>query len=272
MLRAVGFTEGSQKFESLFRAIEEAQHHIHLMYFIVKDSKLSRALLSSLIRKVKEGVEVRFLYDDIGCSKLPEHFFAELIQAGGDVAAFFPSQIPYFNIRVNYRNHRKLVIIDGKVGYVGGINIGDEYLGMHARYGYWRDTHLRIEGSAVLQMQVQFFLDWNIASVEPFIQGPQYFPASSRGNVGIQIVSSGPNTTLEQIKTAFIKMIFSAKSTIYIQTPYFIPDESLLTALKMAALSGIEVKLMIPGIPDHRMVYWASFSYLGDLLAVGVLE
>ncbi|QYR23227.1 cardiolipin synthase [Paenibacillus sp. sptzw28] len=267
------FTNGNDKFDSLFKDIEQATDSIHLMYYIVENDNLGKKLVETLARKAGEGVQVRFLYDDIGSHKLPKRFCDSIKEAGGYVAAFFPSRIPYLNYRVNYRNHRKLAIIDGKIGYIGGFNVGDEYLGLNRRFGYWRDSHLRITGSAVQQMQAQFLLDWNLASSNQ-IDGANersFFPTiEGTGNVGIQIVSSGPNHELEQIKNAFIKMVNSAKESICIQTPYFIPDESLLGALKMAVLSGVEVRMMIPSKPDHKMVYLASFSYLGDLMEEGM--
>jgi len=265
------FTDGDAKFGSLLCDIREAKHSIHLLYYIVKNDELGNMMLDALVEKAAEGVEVRFLYDQIGSHRLPPRFFQRLTEAGGQAAAFFPSKIPYFNIRVNYRNHRKMVIVDGKFGYIGGFNVGDEYVGRHPRLGYWRDTHLRIEGSAVLQMQVQFALDWNLATSEPVTLDEHYFPASaSHGIVGVQIVSSGPNFPIEHTRNVYLKMIHAAKESIYIQTPYFIPDESVLTALKMAILSGVDVRVMIPGKPDKHMVYWASYSYLGDLLALGM--
>lgn len=268
------FTDGRAKFDALFEKIAEAKDHIHLMYFIVRDDDLGHRLIELLASKAKEGVEVRFLYDDIGCSSLPTSFFRPLVQAGGRVAAFFPSRIPYMNIRVNYRNHRKLVVIDGTYGFIGGLNVGDEYLGLKSRFGFWRDTHLLIHGHAVLQMQGHFLLDWNLASLYKvdLENSDKLFRLDENqlGHVGMQIVSSGPNDPIEHIRNAYIKMIYSAKESIYIQTPYFIPDESLLSALKMAALSGVDVRLMLPARPDHKMVYWASFSYLGDLLSLGM--
>jgi cardiolipin synthase len=267
------FTNGNDKFDALFKDIEQATDSIHLMYYIVENDNLGKKLVETLARKAKEGVQVRFLYDDIGSHKLPKRFCDSIKEAGGYVAVFFPSRIPYLNYRVNYRNHRKLAIIDGKIGYIGGFNVGDEYLGLNERFGYWRDSHLRITGSAVQQMQAQFLLDWNLASSDQIDGAGErslFPPIEGTGNVGIQIVSSGPNHELEQIKNAFIKMVNSAKETIYIQTPYFIPDESLLGALKMAVLSGVEVRMMIPSKPDHKMVYLASFSYLGDLMEEGM--
>ncbi|RAP77643.1 cardiolipin synthase [Paenibacillus montanisoli] len=266
------YTDGNAKFGALFADIERASNHIHLMYYIVQNDALGNRLVDALTEKAKQGIKVRFLVDDIGCSALPRYFFDRLRAAGGEVAYFFPSRIPYLNIRVNYRNHRKLVIIDGQIGYIGGFNVGDEYLGVDKRFGSWRDSHLRITGHAVLQMQAHYMLDWNMAASRPITRDVLglFPPSAGIGNAGIQIVSSGPDQTLEQIKNAYIKMINAAKETVYIQTPYFIPDESLLTALKMAVLSGIDVRMMIPSRPDHKMVYWASYSYLGDLLSEGM--
>jgi cardiolipin synthase len=265
------YTEGTDKFNALLEDIRQAEQHIHIMYYIVRNDSTGRMLLDALTEKAKAGVEVRFLYDHIGCTKLPRHFFDPLIAAGGRTAAFFPSKIPLLNFKLNYRNHRKLAIIDGKYGYIGGFNVGDEYVGKNPRFGHWRDTHLRIQGSAVHFMQAQFMLDWNISSPAKLVEQTEYFPVwPHSGKVGVQIVTSGPDTDLEQIKNAYIKMILAAKHSVYIQTPYFIPDESLLTALKMAALSGVDVRIMIPGKPDHKWVYWASYSYLSDVLKVGV--
>jgi cardiolipin synthase len=265
------FTNGQAKFNSLFKSIEEATDHIHLMYYIVHDGLLGRSLINILAQKAAAGVQVRFLYDDVGSSDLPKRFFDKLIHAGGEAAAFFPSKIPYFNLRVNYRNHRKLAIIDGTHGYIGGFNIGDEYLGLDTYFGFWRDTHLKITGTGVLQMQAQFGLDWNLSSEKQIITDLRYFPPiEPRGKVGLQIVSSGPNQSEEQIENAYVKMIHTAKKSIYLQSPYFIPDESLLTALKIASYSGVNVKLMLPAKGDNRWVHLASYSYLEELLDAGV--
>ncbi|AJY74620.1 cardiolipin synthase [Paenibacillus beijingensis] len=265
------FTEGESKFASLLRDIEQAEHHIHLMYYIIRNDNLGKLVLEALARKASEGVEVRLIYDDIGSLMLKKRFLRMLEKAGGQVGAFFPSKIFFINPRLNYRNHRKLVIIDGKYGYIGGFNIGDEYVGDDPYYGFWRDTHLRIEGSAVLQLQDRFLLDWTLASSKPIITDALYFPRpESDGEVGMQIVSSGPDSEWQHIKNGLIKMINSAKHSILLQTPYFVPDESLLNALKMASLSGVDVKVMLPASPDHFFVYWASHSYFGELLASGI--
>jgi cardiolipin synthase len=265
------FIEGDDKFDALLRDIAAAEHHIHLVYYIVRDDELGRRLVKALAAKAAQGVEVKFLYDHIGSLALTRKFFQELIDAGGQEAAFFPSRIPYLNLKINYRNHRKLVIVDGKVGYIGGFNIGDEYLGLNEHFGEWRDTHLRVRGNAVLQMQAQFLMDWNLATAGRIKVNEQYFPVMGEfGSIGMQLVASGPDSEYQQIKNAYIKMIYAAKHTICMQTPYFVPDESLMTALKIASLSGVDVRIMLPSKPDHFFVYWATHSYLGELLTGGV--
>ncbi|WP_456272702.1 cardiolipin synthase [Bacillus sp. AK031] len=265
------YTHGEDKFEALLKDIKAAEDHIHFQYYILRKDALGKRILRALTEKAREGLKVRVLYDEMGSRTLNKRFFRELITAGGEVEVFFPSRIPYINPRLNYRNHRKLVIIDGVTGYVGGFNVGDEYLGLDPKFGYWRDTHLRLEGSAVHAMQTRFILDWNQASASRDISlDYRYFPdVSFTGNAGVQIVTSGPDSEWEQIKNGYIKMISSAKKSIYIQTPYFIPDASLLDALRIAALSGIDVRIMIPNKPDHMFVYWATFSYIGEMLKAG---
>jgi cardiolipin synthase len=163
------------------------------------------------------------------------------------------------------------VIIDGHIGYVGGFNVGDEYLGLDPKFGYWRDTHLRIQGPAVYAIQTRFILDWNQATHKRNISYLQeHFPKPViKGDSSLQIVTSGPDSEWEQIKNGYIKMISTAKKTIRIQTPYFIPDASVLDALKIACLSGVDVNIMIPNKPDHPFVYWATMSYIGEMLSSG---
>ncbi|SDK17386.1 cardiolipin synthase [Sediminibacillus albus] len=263
------FTDGQKKFHSLLQDIEEAEDHIHLLYYILRSDRLGDLLADALIRKAKEGVQVRVLFDDMGSRELSRKFIRRIQKAGAEVEAFFPPLIPKVNLKINHRNHRKLAIIDGKIGYIGGFNIGDEYLGYNKKFGYWRDTHLKIVGDAVRNMQTRFILDWNQASRHDIMYEERYYAAEPAGEVGIQIVSSGPDSDWEQIKNGYIKMIMSAKQYIYIQTPYFIPDDSLADALKIAVLSGVDVRIMIPNMPDHPFVYWATYSNIGDLLKAG---
>lgn len=265
------YNDGKAKFEALIHDLEMAKDHIHFQYYIIKLDTLGNRILDVLIRKAKEGVIVRVLFDDIGSRTLYKRNFKELIEHGGKVESFFPSIFPLINTRLNYRNHRKIVVIDGRIGYIGGFNVGDEYLGLNKKFGYWRDTHLRIEGSALHPLQTRFILDWNQASIDHDIEyADRYFPIIPRkGDVGMQIVSSGPDSEWEQIKDGYLKMIFIAKKYIYIQTPYFIPDVSFLDALRIACLSGVDVRIMIPNKPDHLFVYWATYSNIGYLLKAG---
>ncbi|MBO2942927.1 cardiolipin synthase [Paenibacillus sp. F411] len=264
-------TDGHQKFETLFRDIEAATDFIHIQYYIMRKDKLGRKLMDLLSKKAREGVRVRVLYDELGSRGIGKRFLKELRESGGQAEAFFPSKFRLINLRLNYRNHRKLVIIDGKVGYIGGFNVGDEYLGLDPKFGYWRDTHLRLQGTAVYSIQTRFVLDWNQASQEHDITYfPSLFPEVPEGGlVGMQIVSSGPDSEYEHIKNGYLKMITSARDSIFIQTPYFIPDPSMLDALRVACLSGVEVNIMIPDKPDHMFVYWATLSYIGELLKAG---
>ncbi|MCP3031038.1 cardiolipin synthase [Halobacillus sp. A1] len=263
------FTDGQKKFHALLEDIDAATDHVHLLYYIVRDDQLGQRLAEVLIKKAKENVEVKLLYDDMGSRTLSRKFIKKIEEAGGMVESFFPPLIPKLNMKINYRNHRKLAIIDGKIGYIGGFNIGDEYLGYNKRFGYWRDTHLRVKGGAVHNMQTRFILDWNQASRDDIYYNERYYQAEAEGDVAMQIVSSGPDSEWEQIKHGYIKMILSAKEYVYIQTPYFIPDDSLLDALRIAVLSGVDVRIMIPKMPDHPFVYWATFSNIGDMLKAG---
>lgn len=264
------FNDGHEKFEALIADLEKATDHIHIQYYIFRLDNLGKRIREVLTRKAKEGVEVLLLFDDMGSRGIYKRHFHELIRYGGKVEAFFPSILPLINTRLNYRNHRKIVIIDGQIGYVGGFNVGDEYLGLKKKFGYWRDTHLRIEGSAVHPMQTRFLLDWNQAAEQKVEYADKYFPSFPvKGDVSMQIVSSGPDSEWEQIKDGYLKMIFRAKKYIYIQTPYFIPDISFLDALRIACLSGVDVRIMIPNKPDHIFVYWATYSNVGHLLKAG---
>ena len=265
------FTDGRAKFERLLKDIQSAKHHIHIQYYIIKKDSLGKRIRDTLIEKAKEGIKVRVLYDELGSRGLTRNFFEELRKAGGEVEVFFPSKFRLVNFRLNYRNHRKIVIVDGQTSYIGGFNIGDEYLGLNPHFGYWRDTHLRIQGTSVHAIQTRFILDWNQASYSHDIDyDPVLFPKpSTDGHVGIQIVTSGPDSEWSQIKNGYIKMISLAKKSILIQTPYFIPDASLLDTIRIACLSGVNVQIMIPNKPDHIFVYWATLSNVGELLKAG---
>ncbi|AVH45691.1 MULTISPECIES: cardiolipin synthase [Staphylococcus] len=266
------YTDGHAKFDALLSDIKNAKDYIHIQYYIFKSDELGHRILSALEDKLDEGLEVKMLYDDMGSRTLRKKDLKHFRQKGGHVESFFPSKLPLINLRMNNRNHRKIVIIDGKIGYVGGFNVGDEYLGKDKKFGYWRDTHLRLEGDSVNALELRFILDWNSQSNRDSIEyEDRYFPdVDSGGTIGVQIASSGPDEDWEQIKYGYLKMISSAKQSIYIQSPYFIPDQAFIDAIKIAALGGVEVNIMIPNKPDHPFVYWATLKNAASLLSAGV--
>jgi cardiolipin synthase len=265
-------TNGEETFQAIFSAIRKAEHHIHLEYYIVRHDHLGVQLKDLLIEKAQQGVEVRFLYDAVGSWRLSKKYVEELQQAGCRVVPFFPVRLPFFNHKINFRNHRKIVVIDGNVGFVGGLNIGDEYLGKDRKFGFWRDTHLWVRGEAVAHLQEIFLRDWYNMTGE-FVSDQTYFapvPVIKETNGAVQMVASSPDDEWEVIKNLFFSMIVSAKRSIWIASPYIIPDDDIFTALKVAALSGIDVKLLVPNRPDKRIVFYASHSYFPDLLQAGV--
>ena len=265
------FIDGNEMFESLLKDIENAKEHIHLEYFIIKNSDIGIKIKDLLIKKAKSGVKVKILYDDVGCWRFWFHrkFFNDMKKVGIQISAFLPATFPFIGGKLNYRNHRKIVIIDGHIGYTGGINIGDEYMGKNKKFGYWRDTHIRIEGSSVYMLQMVFLTDWYYTTKKAEFE-PKYFPKlEHKGNSMIQVVATGPDSDWEAIHYAYFSAICNAKERVYIETPYFIPDEGLLRALKSAALSGVDVRIIFPSIADHKIVHQASYSYFDDILKSG---
>ncbi|MDD2484612.1 MAG: cardiolipin synthase [Eubacteriales bacterium] len=263
-------TDGNHKFQSLLQDIKAARKSINVMYFIIKNDFVGQALIQALTEKAKEGVKVRLLLDAMGCRQIRHKQLAEFKKAGGMYAYFFPPKLKFLNLKLNYRNHRKLVIIDGEIGYLGGFNIAKEYLGQKKKFGYWRDTHLRLMGNCVQDMNARFILDWRFAKKEDLRLESAYFGTlPDMGETGIQIVSCGPDSRNPEIKRGYLKMITSAKKNIFIQSPYFVPDSSIIESLKNAIYSGVDVRIMIPDKPDHFFVYWATMFYVGDLLRAG---
>lgn len=266
------FTDGREKFDALIDDINHAQNHIHLEYYIYRSDDLGVELRDALIVAAQRGVKVRVLLDAWGSTQVSLSFFDELKKNGGEVAFFFPLFVPYINPRINYRNHRKIVVIDGQIGYTGGFNVGNEYLGLVKKFGYWRDNHLRIYGEAVYSLQNRFLMDWNSQHTNEVSYSPNFFPMiDSTGEMAVQIVTSGPDSEHEQIKMTYLKMISLAKREILIQTPYYIPDGSIHEALKLALLAGVKVHLQIPNKPDHPLVYWATYSFAAELIEYGAI-
>ena len=266
------FTDGTSKFEKLVEDIKNAKEFIHIEYYIIKKDELFLSILEELKKKAAEGVEVRILFDGMGCRSVRKKFWREVNSYGIKTAEFFPAILRRINVRINYRNHRKIVVIDNKVGYVGGFNIGKEYVDRDKKFGHWRDTHLRIVGSAITGLQLRFILDWNYAAKENLFETDRYFKNVSTGVrdfCEVQIISSGPDSLEQNVRNNYVRLINKARKSIYIQSPYFIPDDAILTALYIAIKSGVEVNIMVPCKPDHPFVYWATYSYVGDLATAG---
>lgn len=268
---------GEEKFEALFRDIEAAQHHIHIEYYIYENDEIGNRLCDLLIQKVKEGVDIRFIYDDFGSRSIRKTLARKMREHGIDAHAFLKITFVPFSNRINYRNHRKIVVIDGQVGYIGGINVSDKYINKGDNgAAYWRDTHLRIEGPGVHYLQYIFIGDWNFCSESKLSLNFSYFPKPDSlkihddSNKLIQIAASGPDSDTPTIMYSLIRAIQLAKKRVLITTPYFIPGETVLNTIIIAALSGIDVKLIVPKNSDSRFVNAAAFSYLGDLLKAGV--
>lgn len=267
------FTNGNDKILALKKDLKNAKHSINMLYYIFADDEVGNEIMDILIEKAQEGVKVKLLFDSVGCLKTKRKFFKKLEKAGGEIAEFFPPLfgIRLINLKMNYRNHRKIVVIDGKIAYSGGINIRDDHMGKKNKLSPWRDTHLRITGDAVYGFQSAFFNDWRYCkkmgpNFEKLWQEGYFNTKKSDGEIGAQIITSGPENDEQAIKEAFIKMILSAKEKIYIQTPYFIPDEVMISALHLAIKSGVEINIMIPAIPDKKFVYMATLSYVKELI------
>ena len=269
------YTNANDKYEALLADIANAKTSIHMLYFTFNADHVGKRFIDLLAIKASEGVEVRILYDTIGNFPYLISDFKKIYEAGGKVFRFFP----LINIlKVNYRNHRKIVVIDGRIAYTGGINISKSYVGEHKRAKPWRDTHIRITGSGANAFQERFMLDWIHVSKEKFdfdseVVQRKYFPAAApedRGTAYMQVVSSGPDVEGEHIKYGYIKMINGAKRSLYMQSPYFIPDDAFMLALRLAVDSGVDVRIIMPGVPDKKLVYLISRSYLKELFHTGV--
>jgi cardiolipin synthase len=264
------FYSGDEKFGSMLEDMENAQRSIDVQYYIFRMDTIGNQIVEMLERKVKEGVRVRFLYDSLGSRGIRRKHRRRFTAAGIKHASFFPSLLPHLNFRINYRNHRKIVVIDDKIGYVGGFNVGDDYLGRYKNIGPWRDTHARIQGLGVLGLKIRFLKDWYYASGEKYYEENEVTAERNpSGNCAIQIVTSGPDTKFTNIKNAMLRMITNAKKEIYVQTPYFIPDEGMLDAFKTAILADVQVHIMFPSNPDNFLVYGATTSYIGELVMMG---
>lgn len=271
------YTNGKDKLEALKKDLLNAKKSINIEYYIFAKDQTGREIMDILCQKAKEGVDVKLIYDSIGSRHAPRRFFKKLEKAGGQVGEFFPPfmHIRLINMKLNYRNHRKIVVVDGCIGYTGGINIRDDHMGKDKKLNPWRDTHIRIEGSGVYALQNIFLDDWryckNDNTPPKLYLENGYFPSPKIcGNATIQVVSSGPDSQVKKIEETFVKMITSAREKVYIQTPYFIPDDTFFSALRIAKRSGVDVRIMVPKIPDKKTVYMATLSYLKEMSELGI--
>lgn len=271
------FTQGEETIKTLKNDLLQAKSSINIEYYIFANDRIGKEIMRILCDKAREGLDVKLIYDSIGSRKAPRRFFSQLEKAGGQIGEFFPPfmHIRLLNLKVNYRNHRKIVVIDGKIGYTGGVNLREDHLGHDKKLTPWRDTHLRIMGSGVYGLQNIFLDDWRYCkndSTPPRLYLENgYFPSPKIcGDATLQVLASGPDSQVQKIKETFVKMITCAKERVYIQTPYFIPDDVFFAALRIAVRSGIDVRIMVPRKPDKRTVYLATLSYLKEMSQMGV--
>ncbi len=264
-------TDGTDFFISLLRDIGQATHHIHLETYIICDDPLGRLLADALADKARQGVEVRFIYDDVGCWNVPNSFFEQMRNAGIDVHAFMPVKFPAFTSKVNYRNHRKLCVIDGKIGYIGGMNVAMRYVkGSNGRA--WRDTHMRIRGGAVYGIQRAFLVDWFFVD-RTLVTNRCYYPmldGSINNDCIMQVVTSSPISPWPEMMQGYVRILLEAKRYVYMETPYFLPTEPVMFAMRTAALAGVDVRLMVPLHSDAKFVEWASRPYIQEAADSGV--
>ncbi|WP_316803306.1 cardiolipin synthase [Pedobacter nototheniae] len=265
---------GEHKFPEVLQALREAKHHIHIEYYIFEDDEVGRSIESILIQKAKEGVKIRFIYDDFGSRSIRKKMVKRLRDSGIEAFAF--SKITFIALanQLNYRNHRKIIIIDGSSGFVGGINVSDRYVNQPGSKAlFWRDTHLRLQGPGIYYLQYLFLCDWNFCAEEKLEPNNLFFPRhhiNSSGNKVVQIAASGPDSNFPSILFSLLEVISNAKKEILITTPYFIPGESIIDALTVAALGGVSIKLLVPDQSDSKLVNSAAKSYYDELLKVGV--
>lgn len=263
------FIDGSAWINTLLQELQQAQDHIHLQSYIFADDEVGGRVRDVLIAKARQGVAVRVIYDDVGSWKTPNAFFDVMMEAGIEVRSFLKVRFPLFTNKANYRNHRKLIIIDGHTGFIGGMNIADRYV-KGVSWGIWRDTHLMIKGKAVHGLQTAFLLDWYFTD-GTLLTAAHYFPmVGAMGKSIIQVVTSSPVQPGQEIVMGLMKAINNARKYFYIQTPYFLPTEAMLNALQTAAMSGVDVRLMVPEKSDTKMTHWGSRSYVADVLKFGV--
>jgi cardiolipin synthase len=259
--------DGKAVFDAIFEGIDGARRYVLAQFFIVHDDQIGREFQARLIAKARQGVRVHFLYDEIGSHALPRRYLRALRDVGVEARPFLTSRDLRNRFQINFRNHRKVVVVDGRAAYVGGLNVGDEYLGRSARFGAWRDTHVAISGPAVKAVQLSFVDDWHWSTGEVLQLD---WSIEKRGGKAVLVMPSGPVDRLDTCTLFFVHAIGSARRRLWITSPYFVPDAAILTSLQLAVLRGVDVRIMLPSKPDHWLSWLASFSYLKDTLPWGV--
>lgn len=265
------YTEGADFFLGLLKAIGSAKHHIHIDTYIIEDDPLSQLIADALIDRAREGIEVRLIYDYVGCWKVSGRYFERLRNAGVDVRSFMPVHFPAFTGKVNYRNHRKLAVVDGQIGFIGGMNIAMRYIRGSAKQP-WRDTHMKVRGGAVYAIQRAFLVDWYFVD-RTLISSQKYYPPFEQpivNNCLAQVVTSSPISPWPEIMQGYVRILLEARHYVYMETPYFLPTEPVLFAIRTAALTGVDVRLMLPRHGDVKLVEWASRSYIPIMIEAGV--
>jgi cardiolipin synthase len=260
--------DGAATFQAIFQAIDAANVYVLVEFFIIKDDSLGVELKEKLVSAAKRGVKVFVLYDEIGSHKLSAHYREELLSQGVRVTPFGTRKGLQNFFQVNFRNHRKIVVVDGQVAFVGGLNVGDEYLGRDPRFGHWRDTHLKLEGPAALEAKALFIVDWVWATGE--VPAVETIEPTVTGNLPVLTMGSGPADERDRCLLFFLECIASARSRVWIASPYFVPDDALLSALQLAALRGVDVRILLPAKRDHTLVWLASFFFVPAVTAYGV--
>ncbi len=261
---------GADTFDAILVALRRAQKFIHLQYYIFDEDEIGNRILDILKEKAAQGVEVRMIVDDVGSWELKRAFFKKMQGYGIEIYSFLTVRFPSLTSKVNYRNHRKIVVVDGEVGFLGGINVADRYIKGNPAYGIWRDMHIRIKGDAVNALQSVFLIDWYFVSQKDIADMKYFPPKEPEGDKPIQIVTSGPDSDWAAIMMGYYQAISSAKKYVYITTPYFMPGESVLTALKASALGGVDVRILIPEKSDVYFTALCTNSYIKEMLLSGV--
>ena len=268
--RATILNNGNEIFSSIISELRKAKEHIHLECYIIEDDMIGNQIKNILIAKSLEGVKVRMIYDDVGSWKLSSRYLDQLRRAGVEVYPFMPVKFPFLANKVNYRNHRKTIVIDGRTGFVGGVNIADRYIYGNKNIPFWRDTHLKIEGEAVNSLQAVFLIDWYFVTGEELNEDLYFRKSNIKSSNLVQIISSGPDSDWASIMQSFFSAITTASNYIYIAVPYFIPNESILTALKTVSLSGIDVRIILPARSDSYLAYYGTMSHAEELMEAGI--